>query len=47
MRRITLSILIALGLAAGFMVSSWMLEQSPEPAETAGKPHIPDIPRGK
>jgi len=47
MRRIPLSILLATILAAGLWFSSWMLEQPPEPTETAGKPHLPSIPRGK
>ena len=47
MRRVTLSIMLAVILAAGFWVSSWMLEQTPEATETAGKPHIPGIITGK
>jgi hypothetical protein len=47
MRRVTLSIMLAVILAAGFWVSSWMLEQGPEPAETRVKPHIPGIITGK
>jgi hypothetical protein len=34
-------------VATTALAANWMLEQTPEPTETAGKPHLPGIITGK